>query len=88
MKCATQAFIQKNWQGAKAKFQTNVGGGQAGWSSGKIFRLSDIAFGAFLGTEVSVLGLGFQVQDVLWNEQRYKHSFMQRQQFTVPGAKQ
>ncbi len=54
---------RKIWQeGAKAKFQKN-GGGQAIWSSRGsqeifVFRLSDIASGAFLGTEVSVLGLG------------------------------
>ena len=50
------------------------GGGQAVWSSRGsqeifVFRLSDIASGAFLGTEVSVLGLGLlSVLYVLWNE--------------------
>ncbi len=58
-----QAFIR---QGGKYQISEKW----ASWmvTSGGLrkFRLSDIASGAFLGTEVSVLGL--EVQDVLWNE--------------------
>ncbi len=84
----SQAFIQKHLAGGASRRSSR------GPQEIFVFRLSDIASGAFLGTEVSVLGWGLlstmwieSVAAAVINTVLYKNAAARVYRAWLPGAK-